>query len=75
MADTLNNLGNVLSIQGDYASARINHDGESGHQTRELGDRSGIAVSLLGLGNVACAPGGIMYLCTDLLSREPGHQA
>src|SRR5262249_51008565 len=47
----LNNLGNVVLDQGDYALAR-HHLEESLSMDRQIGDRSSIANALNNLGNV-----------------------
>ena len=49
-------LGNVAYSQGDYAAVRTYYQ-DSIAINRELGDRSGIASSLMGLGSVALSQG------------------
>jgi hypothetical protein len=52
----LNNLGTVKYLLGEYESARALHE-ESLELRRELGDRAGIASSLIACGQVAAARG------------------
>ena len=55
-ARSLNNLGSVAYMQGDYARARVLlEEGLAVH--RDLGYKRGIANSLNNLGNVAYAQG------------------
>jgi predicted ATPase/class 3 adenylate cyclase len=55
-AKALNAAGVLAYYQGDYPAARGRHE-ESLAIKRELGDRSGVAASLLNLGNVAHGQG------------------
>ena len=55
-AKTLNGVGGLANMQGDYASAR-GYSEESLAIFRERGDRQGIATSLGNLGNVASYQG------------------
>ncbi|MCW3051598.1 MAG: hypothetical protein JWN14_768, partial [Chthonomonadales bacterium] len=52
IASSLNNLGNVATVQGDYASAQAYLE-ETLVMRREFGERNGIARSLINLAMVA----------------------
>jgi non-specific serine/threonine protein kinase len=55
-ANALNAAGQLAFYQGDYHAARAQHE-ESLAARRQLGDRKGVAGSLINLGNVALEQG------------------
>lgn len=57
-ADALQTAGALAHLQGDYPTARSRHD-ESLAIRRQLGDRKGIAASLVNLGKLALRQGDV----------------
>ena len=53
IGNVLNNIGDVVQAQGDYARATAPYE-EGLALFREIGDRTYIAISLVNLGEIAC---------------------
>lgn len=79
IALSLNNLGNVANLQGDYETARASHE-ESLAIFRALNDRHGVAWALNHLGDVArnqqdFATARTRYAESLAIFRELGHKS